>query len=244
MIILDRWNLLCLYFVIRMGDMEELKDSLTCPVCMEYFRLPYSLPCGHSLCHVCAPLSKDCPLCRGPVNTWPLPRNFSLLSVIKAAKNAKILETESKDVGPLKTIHVRVGANSFRMKLYENRLYSIPQFIDEARNQTRCCIPVLSPEMWTRRFGSKYKPAASWFLDWEKVNCYMTEDCMIYIHLDHRRTLDEDPNEKQYGSCEGIIGCARRNHQGMWVYTQEGHTTRGFLRSIRMTYFFSDCDEL
>uniref|UniRef100_A0A3Q1GS31 RING-type domain-containing protein n=1 Tax=Acanthochromis polyacanthus TaxID=80966 RepID=A0A3Q1GS31_9TELE len=52
--------------------LEELQSELTCPVCLELFRDPVILECGHHFCQVCiiqcweakADELSSCPKCR------------------------------------------------------------------------------------------------------------------------------------------------------------------------------------
>ena len=73
---------------------DELKDELTCTVCMELYnhsdKLPKQLPCGHTFCLVCIIQYADkhldglflCPLCNKQITLCPddvddLPNNLS-----------------------------------------------------------------------------------------------------------------------------------------------------------------------
>ncbi|KAF1393467.1 hypothetical protein PFLUV_G00016040 [Perca fluviatilis] len=59
----------------RGGAAELSRDDCLCPVCLEIFMEPVTLPCTHSFCKVCFLESVDkatlcCPLCRKRVSTW------------------------------------------------------------------------------------------------------------------------------------------------------------------------------
>ena len=49
-------------------DASPLRANLTCPVCLNIFKDPVSLPCGHTFCRECSKHSlssdKRCPVCR------------------------------------------------------------------------------------------------------------------------------------------------------------------------------------
>ncbi|XP_030849593.1 tripartite motif-containing protein 59-like [Strongylocentrotus purpuratus] len=76
-----------------MANKQKLcPDSLACPLCLEAFKSPTLLPCGHTFCKDCLETYDekhtfwdymDCPLCRnrtklGPNRIAGLPPNFSL----------------------------------------------------------------------------------------------------------------------------------------------------------------------
>nr|XP_045364323.1 E3 ubiquitin-protein ligase TRIM50 [Camelus bactrianus] len=69
----------------------ELEDRLQCPVCLEVFKEPLMLQCGHSYCKRCLlSLSRHldselrCPVCRQEVDGSSSPPNVSLARVIEA----------------------------------------------------------------------------------------------------------------------------------------------------------------
>lgn len=72
-------------------SMPELEDRLQCPICLEVFKEPLMLQCGHSYCKGCLlSLSRHpdselrCPVCRQEVDCSSSPPNVSLARVIEA----------------------------------------------------------------------------------------------------------------------------------------------------------------
>uniref|UniRef100_A0A915ILA7 RING-type domain-containing protein n=1 Tax=Romanomermis culicivorax TaxID=13658 RepID=A0A915ILA7_ROMCU len=69
---------------------DDLQKLFECPVCVQVFRNPKLLPCGHSVCaDCCAQLNRDrisllCPVCRRPSTTLAdrLPINFGLRDLV------------------------------------------------------------------------------------------------------------------------------------------------------------------
>ncbi|XP_045675498.1 E3 ubiquitin-protein ligase TRIM50 isoform X2 [Phyllostomus hastatus] len=74
-------------------SMTELEDRLQCPICLEVFKEPLMLQCGHSYCKDClvslsCHLDSElrCPVCRQEVDGSSSPPNVSLARVIEALR--------------------------------------------------------------------------------------------------------------------------------------------------------------
>lgn len=78
--------------------MESQNQNLTCVICLERFRVPVTIPCGHTFCHMCIELhwntqskadhGPQCPMCNESFPTRPiLKRNVSLSSLAEAANS-------------------------------------------------------------------------------------------------------------------------------------------------------------
>lgn len=77
--------------------MESQNSNLICAICLERFRIPVTIPCGHTFCQKCitthwdtkskAAIGPQCPICSEKFDTRPnLKRNVSL-SVLTEATN-------------------------------------------------------------------------------------------------------------------------------------------------------------
>jgi len=73
-------------------DVEAL-DAATCVVCLEVFRTPVSLPCGHTFCDGPCSASDSCALCREPRGLGQLPRNYTAEGMIAqvAARERRVV---------------------------------------------------------------------------------------------------------------------------------------------------------
>ncbi|XP_062825384.1 uncharacterized protein LOC100560312 [Anolis carolinensis] len=71
--------------------MEDLLEEATCPICLEYFKDPVTLECGHNFCRACLTqcwekpedTETSCPLCREKVPQRKLRTNKQLAEIIK-----------------------------------------------------------------------------------------------------------------------------------------------------------------
>lgn len=94
--------LLVLLLLLTMAEasaLEELQTELTCPVCLELFRDPVILDCGHHFCQLCIiqcweakaeePLS-SCPKCRKSCSRKLRP-NSLLCNVVDSVRRAGVM---------------------------------------------------------------------------------------------------------------------------------------------------------
>lgn len=84
--------------------LEELHKELTCPVCLDLFREPVILECGHHFCRACIgrcweAKSEDaptCPQCRKTC-TKTLRPNSLLCNVVDSVRRARDMDARPKD---------------------------------------------------------------------------------------------------------------------------------------------------
>lgn len=78
--------------------MECQNSNLTCAICLERFRIPVTIPCGHTFCQMCitthwdtkskSDIGPQCPMCNEKFTSRPiLKRNVSLSVLTEAANN-------------------------------------------------------------------------------------------------------------------------------------------------------------
>uniref|UniRef100_A0A672UYG8 Tripartite motif containing 65 n=1 Tax=Strigops habroptila TaxID=2489341 RepID=A0A672UYG8_STRHB len=83
---------------------QKLEEKLVCSICLELFRVPVTLPCGHNFCKRCisnhwqkqkqeptwAESGYTCPECRRGFNQCPeLEKNVTLCSVVELAQDGE-----------------------------------------------------------------------------------------------------------------------------------------------------------
>ncbi|XP_015255231.1 PREDICTED: zinc-binding protein A33-like [Cyprinodon variegatus] len=104
--------------------LEELQSELTCPVCLELFRDPVILECGHHFCQVCiiqcweakADELSSCPKCRKTCARKLRP-NSLLCNVVDSVRRARAMDAAAgtpgwDPVGPLEMPEEREPGSS------------------------------------------------------------------------------------------------------------------------------------
>uniref|UniRef100_A0A8C3H9R1 Uncharacterized protein n=1 Tax=Chrysemys picta bellii TaxID=8478 RepID=A0A8C3H9R1_CHRPI len=77
--------------------LESLREEATCPICLEYFKDPVIIDCGHNLCRACiaqcwegSNTDISCPQCRETVQQGNLRPNRQLANVVEIAKRLSL----------------------------------------------------------------------------------------------------------------------------------------------------------
>uniref|UniRef100_A0A8C6VGJ2 Uncharacterized protein n=1 Tax=Naja naja TaxID=35670 RepID=A0A8C6VGJ2_NAJNA len=73
----------------------ELSQEATCPLCLDFFKQPMGLSCGHNFCHDClAQLGAEfsCPQCRAKVEPSSACPNRALANVVCLVKRLRLSE--------------------------------------------------------------------------------------------------------------------------------------------------------
>nr|XP_008103971.1 PREDICTED: zinc finger protein RFP-like [Anolis carolinensis] len=74
------------------GDsVKKLCEELACPICLEYFKEPVTISCGHNFCQSCldqwwGEKEASCPQCREKVQERDIKRNWQLANLVEIAK--------------------------------------------------------------------------------------------------------------------------------------------------------------
>ncbi|XP_044839862.1 E3 ubiquitin-protein ligase TRIM39-like isoform X1 [Mauremys mutica] len=79
------------------NPVESLQEEATCPICLEYFKDPVIIDCGHNFCRACiaqcwegSNTDVSCPQCRETVQQGNLRPNRKLANVVEIAKRLSL----------------------------------------------------------------------------------------------------------------------------------------------------------
>ncbi|XP_031699713.1 tripartite motif-containing protein 65 [Anarrhichthys ocellatus] len=80
------------------SEMESQNSTLNCVICLERFRIPVTIPCGHTFCQRCITIHWDtkskadigprCPICNEEFATRPILKRNVSMSVLTEAANS------------------------------------------------------------------------------------------------------------------------------------------------------------
>ncbi|XP_044840036.1 E3 ubiquitin-protein ligase TRIM41-like [Mauremys mutica] len=79
------------------NPVESLQEEATCPICLEYFKDPVTIDCGHNFCRACiaqcwegSNTDVSCPQCRETVQQRNLRPNRKLANIVEIAKRLSL----------------------------------------------------------------------------------------------------------------------------------------------------------
>ncbi|KAM7145551.1 zinc finger protein RFP-like isoform 2-T2 [Macrochelys suwanniensis] len=79
------------------NPVESLQDEVACPICLEYFKDPVIIDCGHNFCRACisqcwegSNTAASCPQCRETVQQRNLRPNRQLGNIVEIAKRLSL----------------------------------------------------------------------------------------------------------------------------------------------------------
>ncbi len=116
----------CLYI----HDKKNMEDTLTCPICLEIYKHPRNLSCGHPFCTTCLFMIKinnsiTCPICRIPTiftnqfSLIDLNVNNIIVSIIDNSNlDTKKTIKRSKSLDSLLNIEKKYNNNKSFVKYY------------------------------------------------------------------------------------------------------------------------------
>ncbi|XP_067321514.1 zinc finger protein RFP-like [Anolis sagrei] len=84
------------------GDsLKKLCEELACPICLEYFKEPVIISCGHNFCQSCLDQcwegkETSCPQCREKVQEGDIKRNWQLTNLVEIAMKLGSQKAEEK----------------------------------------------------------------------------------------------------------------------------------------------------
>nr|Q5C8U4.1 RecName: Full=Tripartite motif-containing protein 5; AltName: Full=RING-type E3 ubiquitin transferase TRIM5; AltName: Full=TRIM5alpha [Chlorocebus pygerythrus]AAW72440.1 TRIM5 alpha [Chlorocebus pygerythrus pygerythrus] len=91
------------------GILVNVKEEVTCPICLELLTEPLSLPCGHSLCQACITANhkesmlykeeeRSCPVCRISYQPENIQPNRHVANIVEKLREVKLSPEEGQKV--------------------------------------------------------------------------------------------------------------------------------------------------
>lgn len=133
-----------LLFITEVSALSAVMDSqnsnLTCIICLERFRIPVTIPCGHTFCQACITMHWDtksrcdigpqCPICNEKFATRPiLKRNVSLSVLTEAANSSS---------HSCRELHMRGSEGARAMQLCDRHKKPLVYYCRQDRTSV-CC---------------------------------------------------------------------------------------------------------
>ncbi|XP_030255930.1 tripartite motif-containing protein 65 [Sparus aurata] len=120
--------------------MDSQNSNLTCIICLERFRIPVTIPCGHTFCQACITMHWDtksrcdigpqCPICNEKFATRPiLKRNVSLSVLTEAANSSS---------HSCRELHMRGSEGARAMQLCDRHKKPLVYYCRQDRTSV-CC---------------------------------------------------------------------------------------------------------
>ncbi|XP_053297586.1 E3 ubiquitin-protein ligase TRIM47 [Pleuronectes platessa] len=159
------------------GAADDWKKELTCAICLDYFKDPVILKCGHSFCRFCICMHWDengsdygyqCPQCRTVFNKRTFTKNYLVQNLVAKLDDLECLGSSSSPPQPVK-VDGKCEQHGEELKLYcqtDKRLICVVCRESRAhRHHEVAPVPEVANDM---RMDLKQKLIE---LNWEKSAC-------------------------------------------------------------------------
>ncbi|XP_053575379.1 E3 ubiquitin/ISG15 ligase TRIM25-like [Bombina bombina] len=187
----------------------DLREELTCPICLSIYTDPVTLSCGHNFCLICIESVLDtlersgvytCPECRETFTKKPkLQRNIALYNVMK---HLQITQSEQKDTGIFCTycihspvpaakscLHCEASLCDAHLRVHSN---SEEHVLTEATTS------------WGNRKCSKHKELLKYYCT-EDAACICASCSLAGVHKGHQMELLNEASEKKKTKLRNVL---------------------------------------
>ncbi|XP_053578098.1 E3 ubiquitin/ISG15 ligase TRIM25-like [Bombina bombina] len=187
----------------------DLREELTCPICLSLYTDPVTLSCGHNFCLGCIESVLgtqegsgvySCPECRETFTQKPkLQRNIALCNVMK---HLQITQTEQKDTGVLCTycVHSPVPAAKSCL-LCEASLCDTHLRVHSKSEEHVLTEPTTS---WGNRKCYKHRELLKYYCT-EDAACICVSCSMAGEHRGHQVELLNEASEKKKKKLRNVL---------------------------------------
>ncbi|XP_053578049.1 E3 ubiquitin/ISG15 ligase TRIM25-like [Bombina bombina] len=192
-----------------MATAEDLREELTCPICLSLYTEPVNLSCGHNFCLGCIesvlgtqedPGLYTCPECRKEFSNRPkLQRNIALCNVVK---HLQITQPEQKDTGVFCTycVHSPVPAAKSCL-LCEASLCDTHLRVHSKSEEHVLTEPTTS---WGNRKCYKHRELLKYYCTEDAV-CICVSCSLAGVHRGHQVELLNEASEKKKEKLRNVL---------------------------------------
>lgn len=201
----------------------NIKEELTCPICLELLTEPLSLDCGHSFCQACITANNKesisqlggecrCPVCQSRYQLWNLRPNRQLANIVEKVREVSV-RSQQQQRGDLCEHHGKIrhvfckedGKAICRLCVlspehHGHQMFSVEEVVKECQEKLQEALKKLTKEQQEAEEleADISEEKATW------KNCMQTERQKILKGFDKMRGILDSEEKKEMQKLEEV----------------------------------------